>query len=113
MNFDDTFCTVEFKNSQEKKEVSLSILGHDVIDFLEHYGEESLVGKPFYGIIGEGDGETKFLRLLKATGCENDPRGFFAELTEKLGHANSNNGGASESTTSPSRNFFLSLSWKR
>ena len=65
MNFDDTFCTVEFKNSQEKKEVSLSILGHDVIDFLEHYGEESLVGKQFYGIIGEGDGETKFLKLLK------------------------------------------------
>ena len=75
MNFDDTFCTVEFKNSQEKKEVSFSILGHDVIDFLEHYGEESLVGKPFYGIIGEGDGETKFLRLLKATGYENNSRG--------------------------------------
>ena len=93
MDFDDTSCTVEFKNSQEKKEVSLSILGHDVIDFLEHYGEESLVGKPFYGIIGEGDGEAKFLRLLKATGYENDPGGFFAELTEKLGHANSNNGG--------------------
>ena len=92
MNFDDTFCTVEFKNSQEKKEVSFSILGHDVIDFLEHYGEESLVGKPFYGIIGEGDGETKFLRLLKATGYENNSRGFFLELTEKLGSANSTNG---------------------
>jgi len=39
MNFDDTLYTVEFKNSQEKKEVSLSILGHDVIDFLEHYGD--------------------------------------------------------------------------
>ncbi len=92
MNFDDSFCTVEFKNSQEKKEVSLSILGHDVINFLEHYGEESLVGKPFYEIIGEGDGETKFLRLLKATGYENNSRGFFLELTEKLGSANSTNG---------------------
>jgi L-lysine 2,3-aminomutase len=92
MNFDDSFCTVEFKNSQEKKEVSLSILGHDVINFLEYYGEESLVGKPFYEIIGEGDGETKFLRLLKATGYENNSRGFFLELTEKLGSANSTNG---------------------
>ncbi|UCF84221.1 MAG: radical SAM protein [Desulfobacteraceae bacterium] len=91
MNFDDTLYTVEFKNSQEIKEVSLSILGHDVIDFLEHYGEENLVGKPFYGIIGEGDGETKFLRLLKATGYENNPGGFFLELTEKLGSANSIN----------------------
>ncbi len=92
MNFDDTLYTVEFKNSQEKKEVSLSILGHNVIDFLEHYGEESLVGKPFYGIIGEGDGETKFLRLLKATEYENNSGGFFLELTEKLGSANSTNG---------------------
>ena len=91
MNFDDTLYTVEFKNSQEKKEISLSILGHDVIDFLEHYGEENLVGKPFYGIIGEGDGETKFLRLLKAAGYENNPGGFFLEITEKLGSANSNN----------------------
>ena len=99
MNFEDTLYTVNFMNAKEKKEISLSILGNDIIDFLEHYGEESLVGKPFYEIIGEGDGETRFLRLLKAAGYENDPRGFFAELTEKLGHANSKDGGPIEIDT--------------
>lgn len=93
MDFDDTLYTVAFENSQEKKDIALSSLGRGVLDFLEHYGEASLVGKEFYSIVGEGDGETKFLRLLKATGYAQDPKGFFAELTEKLGHANSNDGG--------------------
>ncbi len=94
MNFDDALYKVEFRNSQERNDVALSTLGNDVIDFLEHYGEESLVGKGFYSIIGDGGGETKFLRLLQAAGYENNPEGFFSEVTEKLGKANSNDGTA-------------------
>jgi len=107
MHFDDTRYTVAFEDSQEKRDITLSSLGHGALDFLEHYGEESLVGKAFYSIVGDGDGETKFLRLLKATDYENDPNGFFAELTEKLGHANSNRGGLIRINDVPLPQLFL------
>jgi L-lysine 2,3-aminomutase len=57
-------------------------------DFLEHFGEEYLLGKVFSGIIGAGDGQTKLQRLLSAAGYASSPLGFFAELTEKLASAN-------------------------
>ena len=92
MNFEDTVYRMEFIHSNEIRQVALSTLIDDIIDFLEHYGEESLMGKDFCAIIGQGDGETKFLRLLRAAGYENHPKGFFSELIEQLERANSNNG---------------------
>jgi len=91
MNFEDTLFRLEFKHSKEIREVALSTLVDGIIDFLEHYGEESMTGKEFYAIIGQGDGETKFQRLLKTSGYESDPRGFFSELIGLLEGANSNN----------------------
>ncbi|MEA3361342.1 MAG: radical SAM protein [Thermodesulfobacteriota bacterium] len=91
MNFEDTLFNVEFKNSKEVRQISLSTLVDDTIDFLEHYGEESITGKEFYAIIGQGDGETKFKRLLKTSGYENYPKGFFSELIGLLEGASSNN----------------------
>ncbi len=52
MNFEDTLFRLEFKHSKEVREVALSTLVDDIIDFLEHYGEESMTGKEFYAIIG-------------------------------------------------------------
>ncbi len=92
MNLEDTVYTVEFVNSREQTDVALSSLYHDAADFLEHFGEEYLLGKVFHDIIGEGDGKTKFHRLLSAAGYANNPPGFFLEMTEKLGNANSANG---------------------
>ena len=65
------------------------MLRDNIVGFLEHFGEESLVGRAFYEIVREGDGETKFARLLKATGFEHDHGGFFAALTLQLAQANS------------------------
>jgi lysine 2,3-aminomutase len=92
MNFEDAVYQVDFVNSHEQMNVAHSALAFDVADFLEHFGEEYLLGKAFHDIIGEGDGQTKFHRLLSAAGYANDPQGFFSELTEKLGIANSANG---------------------
>ncbi|MGD2127448.1 MAG: radical SAM protein [Desulfobacteraceae bacterium] len=89
MDFENDLFSVEFSNSKQKKEVSLADVGDCVVDFLEHFGEESLVGRAFYEVIQEGDGKTRFLRLLKATGYEDDPRGFFSELLHQLAQANS------------------------
>ncbi len=91
MDFEETLLHVEFENSQEEREVPLSILGEDLIDFLEHFGERSLVGEAFCEIIGEGDGETRFSRLLKAVDYDKDPKGFLSELVHQLAHANSYN----------------------
>ena len=88
MNLEDSVYRVEFVNSGEHQDVSFSALAADAVDFLEHYGEAYLLGKDFAETIGEGDGQTKFERLLSASGYAKDPQGFFLEMTEKLGRAN-------------------------
>jgi lysine 2,3-aminomutase len=92
MNYEDAVYQVDFVNSHEQMDVAHSALAFDVADFLEHFGEAYLLGKVFHDIIGEGDGQTRFHRLLSAAGYANNPQGFFSELTEKLGIANSANG---------------------
>ena len=91
MNLEDIVYQVESVNTHEQTDVNFSVLVSDAVDFLEHFGEEYLLGKVFYDIIGAGDGQTKFHRLLSATGYENNPQDFFLELTEKLGNASSAN----------------------
>lgn len=91
MNFAHHPFKVAFSNSRQEKEILLSDVGQSIIDFLESFGERALVGEPFYRVIQEGDGETRFSRLLKATGYEEDPKGFFSELLQQLAHANSYN----------------------
>ena len=91
MDSNETILHVTFSQSHENRDVPLAVLRDDIIDFLEHFGEESLVGEDFHGIIREGDGETRFARLLKAVECDNNPRDFFSELTRQLAHANSYN----------------------
>ena len=92
MSLEDTVYQVEFVNSEEQTDVALSWLASDAADFLEHFGEEYLLGRVFHEIIGEGDGQTKLHRLLSAVGYADNPQGFFLEMTEKLNKANSANG---------------------
>ena len=87
MDSNETIFHMTFSQSHEKRDVPLAVLRDDIVDFLEHFGEESLVGEDFYEIIREGGGETRFARLLKAVGCDNDPKDFFSELTRQLAHA--------------------------
>ena len=91
MQFYEASYKVEFKNSKEKKIITLKTLGQCVINFLEHFGEENILGKEFYSIVGEGDGETKFSRLLEAAEYEENIHGFFSEILEKLEKTNNYN----------------------
>ncbi|MFO7890205.1 MAG: radical SAM protein [bacterium] len=84
MSFKEILLEVIFKNSNEKKIISLESLINTTIDFLEHYGEINIVGKQFYSIIGDEDGKTKFTQLLKAAGYENDPHGFFRNVIQHI-----------------------------
>ena len=84
MGIEETVYQLKFVNSGETSHVALSELVAGVTDFLAYFGGPYLLGKTFHDIVGDGDGETKFKRLLQAAGYENDPNGFFAEITEKL-----------------------------
>jgi lysine 2,3-aminomutase len=89
MDFVDIVYDIRFSNANETSQVTLAELGHATIDFLEHYGHASLLGKPFCGIIGDGSGEIRFQRLLKASGYANDANGFFLALIRQLEAAGS------------------------
>jgi len=107
MNYQDTIYPVEFVNSREKTEISLSLLVRKATDFLEHFAEEYLVGKAFYGIVGEGGGEIRLGRLLSAAGYEDNLKGFFAEVIEHLKQTNSANGIPIAANGIPLPNLFV------
>jgi lysine 2,3-aminomutase len=81
--------SIEFSHSKEREQVSLTELKQGVTEFLEIYGEEPIVGKKFRAIIGEGDGEIRFSRLLAAAHHKDDAQGFFAGVLKQLGEVNS------------------------
>ncbi len=89
MNNHDISLKVEFKHSRERKLVALDALISNVVGFLENYGEVSVLGSDFCTIIGQGDGQSKFKRLLKAADFEGDARGFFLVVIQQLEQANS------------------------
>ncbi len=90
MGIEETVYHIEFVNSRETSDVSLSELVAGATDFLAHFGGAYLLGEAFHGIVGDGGGETKFKRLLQASGYERDAKGFFTEITDKLASSTSN-----------------------
>ncbi|MBD3225241.1 MAG: radical SAM protein, partial [Caldithrix sp.] len=91
MEYENISLKVEFKHSRERRLIALSQLMQHTINFLEHYGSPDILGKRVYTITGKGDGQTKFKRLLKALGYEEDPQSFFNALIALLQNTNSYN----------------------
>jgi lysine 2,3-aminomutase len=87
MYLEDTSYHVEFENSHEAIDIPLADMGRKLVDFLEHYGEPYLLGQAFCETIGDGDGETKFHRLLQTAGHADDSKGFLTNLADKLARA--------------------------
>ncbi|MCF8062882.1 MAG: hypothetical protein K9M82_10230, partial [Deltaproteobacteria bacterium] len=52
----------------------------EAVDFLGHSAERPLVPAEFIRLVGDGDGESRFSRLIEAAGHPDDPEGFFAAL---------------------------------
>ncbi|MBT8372427.1 MAG: radical SAM protein, partial [Deltaproteobacteria bacterium] len=75
------------ENSGEENQAALSNLVNTMTDFLDHYGEKTLMGETFFNIIGIGDGSEKLERLLAACGYDQDAHGFFVHLLALLGKA--------------------------
>ncbi|MBI9082781.1 MAG: radical SAM protein [Desulfobacterales bacterium] len=87
MQHEDSLLRVVFETSDESRQVPLGALVTGLTEFLDHFGEPSLVGNAVYRIIGRGSGQTRLSRLLHAAGYPDDPQGFFAELLRQLGTA--------------------------
>lgn len=60
--------------------VPVSALKDEAEAFLDYAASSPLAGRDFCGIVGEGDGATKFYRLMEAAGHPGDPEGFFESL---------------------------------
>ena len=80
-----------FKNSQITTEVNLKELIDCTVEFFDIYGTKTLVGTEFYIIIGDKDGLTRFANLLKASGYDNDPEGFFKKVFDTITKTNKQN----------------------
>lgn len=82
---------VEFTPSREKTTVDLDRLEDAVVEFLELYGGPPLVDPAFQEILGTGDGQDRFHRLLDAAGFSHDAGGFFREIMGRLEEASDQN----------------------
>ncbi len=87
MEIQDTRYTVDFLQSKEQVDTTQQNLVEAIIDFLDYYGEQSLLGKAFLEAVGSGDGRSQFRNLLAAAGHPDDPDAFFQELLPQLGRA--------------------------
>ncbi|MEJ2475051.1 MAG: hypothetical protein P8Y74_14340, partial [Desulfobacterales bacterium] len=92
MVIEDTIDTVTFDHSGESLQVSFTEISDEVVSFLDYYGVPTLMGRPFCDVIGDGDGHSKFLRLMTACGFTGDPRGFCSELVRQLTPVNRRDG---------------------
>ena len=76
---------VTFKTADETQQIPLGRLVDGITDFLAHFVHPSLVDHSFIEIVGEGNGERRFARLLDAVGYGDDADGFFQALLARLG----------------------------
>lgn len=84
MRQDNLMIPITFKNSEETNQIGLSILVDSAVNYMENCIHPSLAEPSFLKIAGEGDGSTRFKRVLERTGFENDACGFFETLLSLL-----------------------------
>jgi len=77
-----------FKYNGEPFSVSIADITGAVTDFLDNFSTAGLLGKEFSDLIEAESGTTKFEKLLKAVGFENNAAGFFNALARDLEAAN-------------------------
>jgi lysine 2,3-aminomutase len=77
-----TTVTVRFNNADKKVAVLLNTLIEKSVEFLALYQNSAFASRTFWENLGSGDGEILFSNLLKASGFDNDPNGFFTAVFE-------------------------------
>ncbi|MFO7785078.1 MAG: radical SAM protein [Desulfatiglandales bacterium] len=76
----ETMQDIAFESSEEQVETPVADLVAEAVDFLGNSAERPLVPPEFIELVGDGNGESRFNRLLEAAGHADDPAGFFESL---------------------------------
>lgn len=87
MKDDSLTVPVTYRTTGATSQIPVSSLINCITDFLDNCIHPSLVDRGFLEIIGEGDGKTRFDRLLSALKFEDNPHSFFQTLLSLLGEA--------------------------
>ena len=85
MQGDKRTVPINFKTAEETQHIPLARLVNGMTDFLNNFVHPSLVDQAFISVVGDGDGSSRFERLLSAVDCKDDPHGFFKTLLSLLG----------------------------
>jgi len=88
MRNDEQTVPITFKTTEETHHIPLTRLVDGMTDFLDNFIHPSLVDQTFINVVGDGDGGSRFKRLLHATEFKNDSYGFFKALFSQLGNMN-------------------------
>ncbi len=75
---------IAFEPTETRSEIPVAELEAATVDFLAHTAAPPLVPAAFIEIVGEGDGETRFERLLQSAGRPGDSAGFLVSLMEAV-----------------------------
>ncbi len=75
---------IAYELSEKPLEFPVDKLVAGALDFLAHSAERPLVPAEFIELVGHGDGESRFSRLLGAVGFKEDPEGFLVSLMEAV-----------------------------
>lgn len=86
MQEDNRTVPVTFKTAGETLQIPLTRLINGMTDFLDNFIHPSLVDHTFISLIGDGDGSSRFDRLLSAVDFKGDTYGFFEKLLYLLGN---------------------------
>jgi len=91
MEASQSLLSTEFSRTGGQVEISLPELITRTREFIELYGTPYLLGQGFCDLLGDGSGEERLERLMRAAGCENDPGAFFGEILHHLAESESTN----------------------
>ena len=90
MQDDNRTVPITFKTAEEPQHISLARLVNGMTDFLDNFVHPSLVDQTFINVVGDGDGNSRFERLLTAVDFRDDSYGFFKTLLSLLGEMSGN-----------------------
>lgn len=68
-------------------ELDLGLLEERLVDFLDQYGVEGVLGERFADCLGDGDGGERFERLIAACGFEGQVESFLTTVLDELNAA--------------------------
>lgn len=85
----DRCCGVTFSNSGETREISFVEIETAIIDFLENFTAENLLGRSFFDLVSKGPELSYYNNLLYAAGFKGKSRDFIETLLLQLEKADS------------------------